>query len=64
MTKGPAQRSANSSSLPQEQQRLDWGVFGGYEVKLWMKEDEEKMENEQEKLWMSWGYFLIFYLPM
>ena len=63
-TKGPAQRNANTSLLPQERQRLDWGVFGGYEVKLWMKEDEEKMENEQEKLWMSRGYFLIFYLPM
>ena len=64
MTKGPAQRNANTSPLPQERQRLDWGVFGDYEVKLWMKKDKEKMENEQEKLWMSRGYFFEFYLPM
>ena len=55
MTKGPAQKSASTSPLPQERQRLDWGVFGGYEVKLWTREDEEKMEKEQEKSRKSRG---------
>ena len=34
-------------------------MFGSHEVKLWMKEDEEKMEKEQEKFWMSRGYFFL-----
>ena len=50
--------------LPQERQSLNWGVFGGHEVKLWMKEDEEGMEKEQEKLWMSRGYFFNLFLPI
>ena len=49
--------------LPQEQQRLSQGVFGGHEVKKRMKNYEERMEEEEEKLWKSGAYFLIYFYP-
>ena len=47
--------------LPQERQRLSRGVFGGHEVKKRMKDNEEKMEEEEEKLWKSRGIFFLIY---
>ena len=56
-TRGPTQRNANTSPLPQEQQRLSRGVFGGHEVKKEVKDYEERMEKKEEKLWKSRGVF-------
>ena len=46
--------------LPQEQQRLSRGVFGGHER---MKDNEERMEEEEEKLWKSRAYFFDLFYP-